>query len=148
MPISDLKCDIETGDAPRPVGPYPHAKRAGNWLYLSGVGPRLPESNEVPGNKKDESGRLLEYDFAAQCHSVMRNVKSILEAAGCRLEDLVDITVFLTDMKRDFATFNGVYAEYFNKHRPCRTTVEVNALPTEIAVELKCIAYVGEESST
>lgn len=140
--------DIETANAPRPVGAYPHAKRIGNWLFLSGVGPRLPGSNEVPGNKTDEGGRLVGYDIAAQCHSVMQNVQSILEAAGSQLEDLVDITVYLTDMKSDFASFNGVYAEYFHEHRPCRTTVEVNALPTEIAIELKCIAYLGEERSS
>lgn len=147
-PIFNSMGDFETSQAPRPVGSYPHAKRIGDWLYLSGVGPRLPESNEVPGNKKDESGRLVEYDIAAQCHSVMRNVRSILEEAGARLEDLVDITVFLTNMKRDFETFNRIYAEYFRDHRPCRTTVEVNALPTEIAIELKCIAHLGEELQT
>lgn len=140
--------DFETSKAPRPVGPYPHAKRIGNWLYLSGVGPRLPGNNEVPGNEKDASGRLIRYDIAAQCHSVMQNVRSILEAAGGRLEDLVDITVFLTDMKHDFESFNRIYAEYFGDHRPCRTTVEVNALPTEIAIELKCIAHLGEEQQT
>jgi len=114
-------------------------------LFLSGVGPRLPGSNEIPGNRKDSDGQVIEYDITAQCHSVMQNVRSILEDAGAGFADLVDITVFLTDMKRDFQTFNEVYAEYFNESKPCRTTVEVNALPTEIAIELKCIACIGSE---
>lgn len=99
----------------------------------------------MPGNRKDESGRLIGYDIAAQCHSVLQNVRTVLEEAGAGLENLVDITVFLINMKTDFATFNSVYAEYFDANRPCRTTVEVNALPTEIAIELKCIAYLGRE---
>ena len=140
--------DIHSEKAPRPVGPYPHAKRVGNWLFLSGVGPRRPQDNLVPGNLEDESGQVIGYDIAAQCHSVMRNVRTILEAAGAGLENLVDITVFLTNMKADFATFNSVYAGYFDADRPCRTTVEVNALPTEIAIELKCIAYLGREEKS
>jgi 2-aminomuconate deaminase len=137
--------DIYSDTAPRPVGAYPHAKRVGNWVYLSGVGPRLAGSNEVPGNKTDSEGRLVEYDIGAQCHSVINNIQSILSDAGASLEHLVDVTVFLTDMKRDFSTFNDIYAAYFREAGPCRTTVEVNALPTEIAIELKCIAYLGEE---
>lgn len=137
--------DYDSNRAPRPVGPYPHAKRIGPWLFLSGVGPRQAGSNEIPGNQKDADGNLVAYDIVAQCHSVMNNVKAILEDAGSRLEDLVDITVFLTDMKQDFSAFNAIYAEYFRDHQPCRTTVEVNALPTEIAIELKCIAHLGEE---
>lgn len=137
--------DFYCSSAPAPVGPYPHAKRVGNWLFLSGVGPRLPGSNEVPGNKVDSSGRLVGYDIVPQCHSVMRNIEIILEEAGARLDDLIDITVFLTNMSRDFQSFNQVYAEYFGAHRPCRTTLEVNALPTEIAIELKCIAYLARE---
>lgn len=132
--------DHFTDKAPQPVGPYPHAKRVGNWLYLSGVGPRLAGSNEIPGNVTDESGVVTEYDFEAQAHSVLKNIAAILEDAGANLDDLVDVTVFLTDMKADFQTMNRVYAEYFPEHKPCRTTVEVNALPTEIAIELKCIA--------
>lgn len=135
--------DFYCPNAPAPVGPYPHAKRVGNWLFLSGVGPRLPGSNEVPGNKVDSSGRLVGYDIVAQCHSVMRNIEIILEEAEARLDDLIDITVFLTNMSQDFQSFNQVYAEYFGEHRPCRTTLEVSALPTEIAIELKCIAYLG-----
>lgn len=139
--------DIYCQDAPQPVGPYPHAKRVGNWVFLSGVGPRRPDTNEIPGNRKDASGQLLEYDIEAQCHSVLRNVRAILEAAGCTPEDLVDITVYLTNMQRDFKTFNSIYAEYFDSNGPCRTTVEVNALPTEIAIELKCIAYLNGETT-
>lgn len=137
--------DYYSSSAPAPVGPYPHAKRVGNWLFLSGVGPRLPGSNEVPGNKVDSSGHLVRYDITAQCRSVMRNIEIILEEAGARLDDLIDITVYLTNMKQDFQSFNQVYAEYFDERRPCRTTLEVNALPTEIAIELKCVAYLGRE---
>lgn len=108
----------------------------------------MPGSNEVPGNKVDSSGRLVEYDIIAQCRSVMRNIEIILEEAGARLDDLIDITVYLTDMKQDFQSFNQVYAEYFDEIRPCRTTLGVNALPTEIAIEMKCVAHLGRESKS
>jgi 2-aminomuconate deaminase len=134
---------FSTNKAPEPVGAYPHARKVGNLLFLSGVGPRKRGSKEIPGVTLDGSGQIVEYDIAAQCHSVFNNVKVILEASGSKWENLVDITVFLTNMKKDFATFNKIYAEYFNENQPCRTTVEVNALPTPIAIELKCIAVVG-----
>jgi 2-aminomuconate deaminase len=134
---------ISSHHAPEPVGAYPHARKVGNLLFLSGVGPRKRGSKEIPGVTLDGSGQIVEYDIAAQCHSVFNNVKVILEASGSKWENLVDITVFLTNMKKDFATFNKIYAEYFNENQPCRTTVEVNALPTPIAIELKCIAVVG-----
>lgn len=136
--------DFSTDTAPDPVGAYPHALRAGSFLFLSGVGPREPGTGAVPGNVTDADGELIAYDIAAQCHSVFRNIRAVLQASGARWEDLVDVTVFLTDMQRDFEVFNRIYAEYFAEHRPCRTTVEVGALPTPIAVELKCIAFVGE----
>ena len=132
--------DHFSNKAPKPVGPYPHAKRVGNWLFLSGVGPRLPGSNKIPGNVRDAEGRLVDYDFEAQAHSGFKNIDAILNDAGAGLEDLVDVTVFLTNMKDDFQTMNKVYAEYLADAHPCRTTVEVTALPTEIAIELKCIA--------
>lgn len=139
--------EISTNAAPAPVGAYPHARRAGPFLFLSGVGPRLPGSGEVPGNVMDASGELVAYDIEAQCQSVFLNVRNILEQSGARWDDLVDVTVFLTDMKRDFPVFNAVWAEHFREHRPTRTTVEVGALPTPIAVELKCIALAPEVSS-
>ena len=129
--------------APSPVGPYPHARRVGDLLFLSGVGPRLPGSNKIPGNQYAAEGELLDYDIEHQCHSVFANVSEILESSGASWDQLVDITVFLTDMKNDFAKFNEIYSEYFKDHRPCRTTVEVGSLPTAIAIELKCVAYVG-----
>ncbi|MCS6991391.1 MAG: Rid family hydrolase [Chitinophagales bacterium] len=132
--------------APRPVGAYPHARRVGNFLFLSGIGPRHPIDNHIPGNVYDEHGKLIAYDFAAQCHAVFQNVRSVLEAAGSRWEDLVDITVFLINMKDDFPVFNRIYAEYFREHQPCRTTVGVTALPTPIAIELKCIAWLGDNN--
>lgn len=128
---------------PDPVGAYPHARRAGDFLFLSGVGPRLPGSNEVPGNHYDEQGSLLDYDMERQCHSVFTNIRAVLEHHGARWPDLVDVTVFLTDIQRDFEVFNRIYTEYFGDTRPCRTTVQVTALPTPIAIELKCIAYLG-----
>lgn len=128
--------------APQPVGLYPHARRAGSLLFLSGIGPRDPETDAVPGLRQSKSGNYLEFDFAAQCHSVFRNVRRVLEGSGARWEDLVDVTVFLTDMERDFHTYNEIYAEYFKDNQPCRTTVGVSALPTPIAIELKCIAVV------
>jgi 2-aminomuconate deaminase len=135
--------NFDSDRAPDPVGPYPHAKKVGNLLFLSGVGPRKKGSKEIPGVTLDKDGNIMSYDIEKQCHAVFENVKFILEASGSSWEQLVDVTVFLTNMKDDFVVFNRIYAEYFTKNRPCRTTVEVNALPTPIAVELKCIAFVG-----
>ena len=134
--------NIVSSQAPEPVGLYPHARRVGNLLFLSGVGPRERGSKKIPGVALDEHGILLSYDIAAQCHAVFRNVRYILEEAGSRWENLVDVTVFLTNMKDDFAIYNRLYAEYFKDNQPCRTTVEVNCLPTPIAIELKCIATI------
>jgi 2-aminomuconate deaminase len=128
--------------APEPVGAYPHARRVGNLLFLSGVGPRQRGTSEIPGVKLDADGNVIAYDIEPQCHSVFQNVRRIVEEAGSSWDQIVDVTVFLTDMKRDFATFNRIYAEYFRENQPCRTTVEVNALPTPIAIELKCIATI------
>jgi 2-aminomuconate deaminase len=124
------------------VGPYPHARRVGNLLFLSGIGPREPGTGGVPGNVLDEAGNVVRHDIAAQCHSVFRNVRAILEDAGSGWENIVDVTVFLTNLKDDFATYNRVYAEYFTTNRPARTTVEVSRLPTPIAIEVKVIATV------
>lgn len=133
---------FQSGQAPEPVGAYPHARRVGNLLFLSGIGPRVRGSKEIPGVTMDENGKVVKYSIAEQCHSVFRNVKVILEEADSSWDNLVDITVFLTNMKEDFATFNRIYSEYFTTNQPCRTTVEVNALPTPIAIELKCIATI------
>ncbi len=133
---------IEASNAPKPVGAYPHARKVGNLLFLSGIGPRDPETDGVPGLVQSKSGTYEAFDFEAQCHSVFQNVRTVLEASGAKWENLVDVTVFLTDMKRDFQTYNRVYAEYFKDTMPCRTTVGIDALPTEIAIELKCIAVV------
>lgn len=135
---------INATNAPDPVGAYPHARRVGNLLFLSGVGPRKKGSKEIPGVTLNENGEVIAYDIEQQCHSVFQNVRYILEASGVQWKDLVDVTVFLTNMKKDFPVFNKIYAEYFSENQPCRTTVEVNALPTPIAVELKCIAVVPD----
>jgi 2-aminomuconate deaminase len=135
-----------TNTAPKPVGAYPHAKRVGNLLFLSGVGPRIAGSDAndsgVPGLKLDKSGNFIEFDFEAQCRGVFDNVRAVLEASGSKWDNLVDVTVFLVNMQRDFQTYNRLYAEYFTTAQPCRTTVEINSLPTPIAIELKCIATV------
>lgn len=131
---------IESSKAPEPVGLYPHARRVGNLLFLSGVGPRERGTKIIPGVELDENGTILSYDIEAQCHSVFKNVRTILEDAGATWNHLVDVTVFLTNMKADFKTYNRIYAEYFKDNQPCRTTVEVNSLPTPIAIELKCVA--------
>ena len=137
---------ISTPEAPGAVGSYPHARRVGPLLFLSGIGPRLKDGKGIPGLKVDAYGNFLEFDFEAQVHSVFRNVRAVLEASGAQWDDLVDITVFLVNMKRDFQTFNCIYGEYFSDNQPCRTTVEVRSLPTPIAIELKCIAYINEAS--
>lgn len=133
---------IHSLKAPEPVGLYPHARRVGNLLFLSGVGPRERGTTTIPGVELDSNGNILSYDIEKQCHSVFKNVKAILEDAGSSWEKIVDLTVFLTNMKRDFETYNRIYAEYFKENQPCRTTVEVNALPTPIAIELKVIATI------
>ena len=139
---------IHASDAPKPVGLYPHSRKVGNLLFLSGVGPRVAGSDAndsgVPGLKLDHNGNFLEFDFEAQVHSVFENVRKILEASGATWNDLVDVQVFLVNMKRDFHTFNRIYAEYFKENQPCRTTVEISSLPTPIAIELKCVAALPE----
>jgi 2-aminomuconate deaminase len=131
---------IHTANAPAAVGNYPHAKRVGELLFLSGIGPRTPVSNLIPGNVWDANGKLLQYDIAAQTHAVIANVKAVLESAGAGMKDLIDITVYLTNMHTDFQIYNRVWAEYFDQHGPCRTTLGITALPTPIAIELKCVA--------
>ena len=133
---------FDSEKAPEPVGLYPHARRVGNLLFLSGVGPRKRGTKEIPGVKLDDNGNVLEYDIESQCRSVFENVRYILEASGSSWDRLVDVTVFLTDMKADFAIYNRLYAEYFADNQPCRTTVEISSLPTPIAIELKCIATI------
>ena len=137
---------ISINKAPKPVGLYPHARRVGDLLFLSGVGPRVAGSNEndsgVPGLELDQNGNFISLDFEAQCRSVFENVRIILEASGSSWGELVDVTVFLVNMKRDFQLYNRLYAEYFKDNLPCRTTVEISSLPTPIAIELKCIASI------
>jgi 2-aminomuconate deaminase len=137
---------IRAANAPKPVGSYPHARKVGDLLFLSGVGPRVAGSDntdsKVPGLELDKNGNFLAFDFEAQCRSVFDNVKVILESSGSSWDNLVDVTVFLVNMKRDFHTYNRLYAEYFKDNQPCRTTVEISSLPTPIAIELKCIATI------
>ena len=133
---------INSSKAPEPVGLYPHARRVGDLLFLSGVGPRKRGSKDIPGVTLDASGKIVDYDIETQCRSVFDNVRYILEDAGSSWDKLVDVTVFLTDMQRDFHAYNRLYAEYFKDNQPCRTTVQVTALPTPIAIELKCIATI------
>ena len=136
---------IHTDTAPAPVGAYPHARRVGGLLFLSGIGPRTPGSNAIPGNVHDDAGNRLDHDIVAQTRQVFANVRAVLEASGARWEDLIDVTVFLTDMARDFKAYNAVWAEHFPDPAtaPCRTTLGITALPTPIAIELKCIARIA-----
>ena len=133
---------IESSRAPEPVGLYPHARRVGNLLFLSGVGPRERGTKTIPGVELNDGGEIISYDIETQCRSVFQNVRYIVEDAGSSWENIIDVTVFLTNMRDDFAIYNKVYAEYFSENRPARTTVEVNALPTPIAIELKVIAII------
>lgn len=134
--------DVNSSKAPEPVGLYPHAKRVGNLLFLSGVGPRERGTKKIPGVELDEAGNIVSYDIAAQCHSVFKNVRYVLEDAGSSWDKIVDVTVFLTNMKDDFKIYNALYAEYFKDNLPCRTTLEINCLPTPIGIELKVIATI------
>jgi len=131
---------INSDKAPEPVGLYPHARKVGNLLFLSGVGPREKGTKKIPGVELDQDGNINSYDIATQCHSVFNNVKLILEASGSSWDKIVDVTVFLTNMKDDFKTYNALWAEYFKDNPPCRTTMEINCLPTPIAIELKVVA--------
>ncbi len=133
---------INSSKAPEPVGLYPHARRVGNLLFLSGVGPRERGTKKIPGVDLNDAGEILSYDIETQCRSVFQNVRNIVEDAGSSWDKIVDVTVFLTNMKDDFAVYNRIYAEYFAENQPCRTTVEVNKLPTPIAIELKVIAII------
>jgi 2-aminomuconate deaminase len=131
---------IKTTNAATPLGAYPHARKVGNLLFLSGIGPRSAKDNSIPGLVQDEAGNIVSYDIEAECHSVFANVKAVLEAAGSSWDRMVDVTVFLTNMKADFPIYNRIYGEYFAGIEACRTTVEVKSLPTPIAIELKVIA--------
>ena len=137
---------IKSERAPEPVGAFPHAKRVDNLLFLSGIGPRLRGSKEIPGVTLDSVGNVVSYDIETQCRAVFENVRLVLEDAGATWQDIVDVTVFLTNMKKDFPIYNRLYAEYFagpGKPNPTRTTIEVGALPTPIAIELEVIAAIG-----
>ena len=134
--------NINSSKAPEPVGLYPHARRVGNLLFLSGVGPRERGTKVIPGVELGADGEIISYDIEKQCHSVFRNVRYILEEAGSKWENIIDVTVFLTNMKDDFKKYNAIWAEYFKNNPPCRTTVEINCLPTPIGIELKVIATI------
>jgi len=133
---------FDSNKAPEPVGSYPHARKVGDLLFLSGVGPRARGTKKIPGVELEEDGTIKSYDIAEQCHSVFQNIKYILEDAGSSWDNIVDVTVFLTNMKDDFKTYNKLYAEYFKDNQPCRTTLEINCLPTPIGIELKVIATI------
>ena len=137
-----MSTSIHASKAPEPVGHYPHAKKVGNLLFLSGVGPRERGSKKIPGVELDTAGNIISYDIAVQCRSVFENVRSIVEESGSSWENIVDVTVFLTNMKDDFAVYNKLWAEYFADNPPCRTTIEIKSLPTPIAIELKVVATI------
>ena len=139
---SEENKSIVSSKAAEPVGLYPHARKVGNLLFLSGIGPRERGEKKIPGVEQDENGKIISYDIEKQCHSVFRNVKAVLEEAGSGWEKIVDVTVFLTNMKDDFQKYNKLWAEYFSNNPPCRTTVEIKSLPTPIAIELKVIATI------
>tara|TARA_B100001093_G_C26857957_1_gene1028391 strand:+ start:709 stop:1125 length:417 start_codon:yes stop_codon:yes gene_type:complete len=134
------KIKFNSKRAPQAVGLYPHARKVGQLLFLSGVGPRVPDSSVIPGVTLNDKGEIENYDIEKQCHSVFTNIKYILEDSGTNWDNIIDVTVFLTNIKDDFKIYNKIYAEYFKDNQPCRTTVEINCLPTPIAIELKVIA--------
>jgi len=146
--MSNISPGITSTRAPEPVGAFPHARRAGNLLFLSGMGPRQRGAADIPGVTLDEAGRISSYDFTTQCKAVFENVRAVLEDAGSSWDRIIDVTVFLTDMAKDFPTFNTLYAEAFANNQPTRTTIEVNCLPTPIAVELKVVASIGDSIET
>ena len=133
---------INSNRAPQAVGLYPHARKVGSLLFLSGVGPREVKQQNIPGVTLNKDGEIINYDIEKQCHSVFRNVRYILEDSGSSWDNIIDVQVFLTNMKDDFKTYNKIYAEYFKDNQPCRTTIEIKSLPTPIAIELKIIATI------
>lgn len=133
---------VVSASAPEPVGLYPHARKVGNLLFLSGIGPRQKGEKKIPGVEQDEKGNIVSYDIETQCHSVFKNVKTVLEESGSSWDKIIDVTVYLTNMKADFPTYNKLWAQYFSNNPPCRTTIEIKALPTPIAIELKVIASI------
>jgi len=133
---------INSKNAPEAVGLYPHARKVGNLLFLSGIGPREKGKKNIPGVELNNNGEIISYDIKVQCHSVFKNIRTVLEDSGSCWENLIDVTVFLTNMKDDFKAYNKIYSEYFKTNQPCRTTVEILSLPTPIAIELKCIAKI------
>ncbi len=135
---------IESSKAPEPVGLYPHARKVGDFIYYSGIGPRERGTKKIPGVELDEQGNITSYDIATQCRSVFNNLKLVVEDSGAEWKNVIDVTIFLTNMKADFKTYNEIYAEYFAENMPCRTTIEIKSLPTPIAIEIKAIAYVGK----
>ena len=137
-----IKDSFDSNNAPEPVGAYPHSRRVGNLLFLSGVGPRVRNSDIIPGVEMDKKGKVISYDIEKQCVSVFNNIKNILEDSGSCWENIIDVTVFLTNMKSDFKIYNKVYSDYFKDNKPCRTTVEILSLPTPINIELKVIAII------
>lgn len=143
-----MSTPIESSRGPEPVGLYPHARRVGNLLFLSGVGPRERGSKTIPGVELNDAGEIVSYDIGIQCRSVFQNVRYILEDAGSSWDKIVDVTVFLTNMKADFSVYNRIYAEFFADNRPCRTTVEISSLPTPIAIELKVIATIDHNEQS
>jgi 2-aminomuconate deaminase len=145
LSLNTMSDVLNSSKAPEPVGLYPHARRVGNLLFLSGVGPRSRGTKEIPGVTLDADGNIASYDIETQCRSVFQNVRWILEDSGSSWDKMVDVTVFLTNMKDDFKTYNRLWAEYFGDNPPCRTTLEINCLPTPIAIELKVIATIGDE---
>ena len=142
MTKSKMSEIINTENASKPLGAYPHARRVGNLLFLSGIGPRNPKDNSIPGLELDANGDVINYDIEAETHAVFANVKAVLETSGSSWDKMVDVTVFLTNMKKDFPIYNKIYGEYFMNVQACRTTVEVKSLPTPIAIELKVIATI------
>ncbi len=133
---------INTGSAAKPLGAYPHARKVGGLLFLSGIGSRNATDNSIPGLELDANGSIVKYDIEAECHQAFANVKAVLEASGSSWDKIVDVTVFLTNMKKDFPVYNKIYDDYFKDVQACRTTVEVKSLPTPIAIELKVIATI------
>ena len=140
--MSTIKSITNTSLAALPLGAYPHARKAGNLVFLSGIGSRNATDNSIPGLKMDDHGNIITYDIEAECHAVFANVKAVLDASGSCWENMIDVTVFLTNMKKDFPVYNKIYSDYFKDVHACRTTVEVKSLPTPICIELKVIATI------
>lgn len=139
MDKQNISCD----QIPTPVGSYAHARKVGDWLYLSALGPHRAGSDEVAGLKLNPDGRVHSHDIVMQTRATLENIEAVLNTAGGSLKNVVDVVVYLTDIKNDHKKFCGVFNEVFAGIDPARTIMEVGFLDGKAAIQIKATAFLG-----